>query len=110
MSGSITPILLVSGAIVAIAITGSWSGQAQAPAPPAAQSWTNFTPTNDLPNPYNTMEGFFKLGRPSGDGPHSRSAAAVCTGCGADRATDVCLRHVGGGRRGGRLRRQYLRR
>lgn len=55
--------LLISGAMVATAITTGWTPSAQAP---AKQSWEGFTPTNNLPNPYNTIEGFFKLGRPSG--------------------------------------------
>ena len=59
----ITRGLLISGAMVATAITSGWTTKAQAP---AKQSWEGFTPTNNLPNPYNTIEGFFKLGRPSG--------------------------------------------
>src|SRR5262245_22375758 len=57
--------LLLSGAVVAAGVAGGLSLQAQAPAqaPAAEQSWTNFTPTNELPNPYNTIEGFAKLGR-----------------------------------------------
>ena len=63
MSRRITRSLLVTGAIVAIAVAGGLIGQAQAP---AKQSWDGFTPTNNLPNPYNTIENFFKLGRASG--------------------------------------------
>ncbi len=66
MSRRITRSLLASGAIVAAAVAAGWSAQAQAPAQAPAQSWTNYPPTNNLPNPYNTVENFFKLGRPSG--------------------------------------------
>jgi streptogramin lyase len=63
MSRRITRGLLVSGAIIAAAIAADWSAKAQAP---AKQSWEGYAPTNNLPNPYNTIENYFKLGRPSG--------------------------------------------
>ena len=55
--------LLITGvaAVAALAGTSTINTQAQ-----TKQSWEGFTPTNNLPNPYNTIEGFFKLGRPSG--------------------------------------------
>ncbi len=56
--------LLIVGAVALTASVSTWSIQGQAPA--AKQSWDGFAPTNSLPNPYNTIEGFFKLGRPSG--------------------------------------------
>lgn len=55
--------LLISGAMIATAAASNWTVKAQAP---AKQSWEGYTPANNLPNPYNTIEGFFKLGRPSG--------------------------------------------
>src|SRR5262245_49469736 len=54
---------LITGAIAVTFVTYGWTGRAQAP---AKQSWEGYAPTNNLPNPYNTIEGFFKLGRPSG--------------------------------------------
>ncbi len=54
---------LISGAVIVAGITSGWQANAQAP---AKQSWVDYPPTNNLPNPYNTIEGFFKLGRPSG--------------------------------------------
>jgi sugar lactone lactonase YvrE len=69
MSRSITRGLLATGALVATAVVGNWSLEAQGPPPapaPGQQSWTNYPPTNNLPNPYNTIENYFKLGRPSG--------------------------------------------
>ncbi|MDR1989838.1 MAG: peptidyl-alpha-hydroxyglycine alpha-amidating lyase family protein [Acidobacteriaceae bacterium] len=63
MSRSIPRGLLISGALFAAALAGGWSVQAQAP---AKQSWEGYPPTNNLPNPYTTVEGYFKLGRPSG--------------------------------------------
>ena len=52
--------LLVAVGVVA---TGAWGvTSAQAPAPAAAQApagaWLSATPVNDLPNPYNTVEGW----------------------------------------------------
>lgn len=63
MSRRLTKGLMVVGAIAAAALAVQQSGHAQAP---AKQSWTDYKPTNDLPNPYNTIENYFKLGRPSG--------------------------------------------
>ena len=58
----------VSLAAAGVVAFGMLSGATFAQAPAAAQggAWMAATPTNDLPNPYNTIEGFFKLGRPSG--------------------------------------------
>ena len=55
----------IPGAILAAVAVASLGAQAPARAQ-AKQSWEGFTPTNNLPNPYRTIEGFFKLGRPSG--------------------------------------------
>ena len=55
--------LLTTGATIVIAAATTWIIGAQAP---AKQSWDGYAPTNSLPNPYNTIEGFFKLGRASG--------------------------------------------
>src|SRR6187200_3035260 len=59
--------LIVAGVIVAATAAYQWTGHAQAPAAqaPAApagppQSWTNATPTNDLPNPFRTVDNFFQ--------------------------------------------------
>ena len=52
--------LLVAVGVVAV---GAWGGatSAQAPAASPTGAWTAATPVNDLPNPYNTIEGFAKL-------------------------------------------------
>ena len=47
---------LILGAAIAVAVSGGVGVLAQQDAP-----WTKATPTNDLPNTYTTVEGFFKL-------------------------------------------------
>src|SRR5215212_1437729 len=56
---------------------GMLSGGMFAQAPAAAQggAWMSATPTNDLPNPYNTVEGWAKL--PDGRAWGSTSAVDV---------------------------------
>src|SRR4026208_1384918 len=47
-----------------VAALGIWNGGASAQAPaqaPASGAWMSATPTNDAPNPYNTIEGWAKL-------------------------------------------------
>ena len=58
--------LIVAGAIRrgggGISVDRSCAGPAARPlpGPGAARSWTNATPTNDLPNPYRTIDNFFQ--------------------------------------------------
>jgi len=67
--------LLVAAAVVAVGAMSSGSF-AQAPAQaPAAGAWVSATPTNDAPNPYNTIEGWAKL--PEGRTWGSTSAVDV---------------------------------
>jgi sugar lactone lactonase YvrE len=57
-------LLRVGLAVAGVAAVGMLGGGllAQAPAAPAASgAWMSATPTNDLPNPYNTVEGWAKL-------------------------------------------------
>src|SRR5688572_30639141 len=57
-------VLRVGLAAAGVAAVGMLSGGllAQAPAAQAASgAWTSATPTNDVPNPYNTIEGWAKL-------------------------------------------------
>jgi streptogramin lyase len=57
--------LLVAGAVLAVAALGGWRVHAQAAA----------EPTNDLPNPYQTIENYFKL--PAGRSFGSTSAVDI---------------------------------
>src|SRR6187397_2560057 len=60
-----------------VAALGMWNGGmfAQAPAPAPAGAWMSATPTNDAPNPYNTIEGWAKL--PAGREWGSTSAVDI---------------------------------
>src|SRR6187402_2917680 len=49
--------LLVAAGVVAVG--GGF--YAQAPQAPMTGAWSSATPTNDAPNPYNTIEGWAKL-------------------------------------------------
>jgi len=52
---------LAAAGVVALGTIGSGTF-AQAPAAQAQTgAWMSATPTNDLPNPYNTIEGWAKL-------------------------------------------------
>ena len=59
--------LVVAGAVLAAVAAYNWTGHAQAPQAPtaptgaAALPWVSMTPTNDLPNNYETIADPFKL-------------------------------------------------
>ncbi len=52
--------LLIAAGVVVVGALSSGS-YAQAPAPAAAGAWMSAPTVNDLPNPYNTIEGWAKL-------------------------------------------------
>jgi DNA-binding beta-propeller fold protein YncE len=62
--------IVVLGAALVVALSGSVALLAQDP-----PAWAKATPTNDLPNPYTTVEGFFKM--PAGREWGSTSAVDV---------------------------------
>ena len=66
--------LLVAAGVVAVGALGS-GVHAQAPAAAPSGPWMAVTPVNDLPNPYNTIEGYAKL--PEGRTWGSTSAAEI---------------------------------
>ena len=66
--------LLVAAGVVAVGAMGS-GVYAQAPAAAPSGPWMAVTPVNDLPNPYNTIEGYAKL--PEGRTWGSTSAVDV---------------------------------
>src|SRR6188474_3715779 len=66
---------LVAAGVAALGIlTGGAFAQAPAQAP-ASGAWMSATPTNDAPNPYNTIEGWAKL--PAGREWGSTSAVDI---------------------------------
>ena len=58
-----TKHILTGAAIVAVAAVTGWKAHAQAPAAPREEAKCDAcgTPINDAPNPYRTIENFFKL-------------------------------------------------
>ena len=66
--------LLVAAGVVAVGALGS-GVHAQAPAAAPSGPWMAVTPVNDLPNPYNTIEGYAKL--PEGRTWGSTSAVEI---------------------------------
>ncbi len=67
-------VSVAAASVVAFGMLGG-GAFAQAPAAAPAGAWMSATPTNDLPNPYNTIEGFAKL--PEGRTWGSTSAVEI---------------------------------
>jgi hypothetical protein len=72
-------VIRVGMVAAGVAAVGIWSGglaaQGGAQAPAAQGAWMSATPTNDAPNPYNTIEGWAKL--PEGRAWGSTSAVDI---------------------------------